>query len=183
MKIYTRTGDKGETGLLGGKRVPKDHVRIGAYGTVDELNSHIGMLRDLTQGHQQELLIGIQETLFSLGSRLASASDEEADKFKVPRVGNAEITALEAAMDGMSAVLPEMRNFILPGGHPAVSQAHICRTMCRRAERAVVALGAQEPVPEAIVRFLNRLSDLLFVLARWLGHTFTVPEVPWKPRG
>lgn len=183
MKIYTRTGDKGQTGLLGGKRVPKDHARIEAYGTVDELNSHIGLLRDLAAGLQQELLLDIQEKLFSLGSRLASASDEEADRFKVPQVGDADITALETAMDDMNTVLPEMRHFILPGGHPAVSQAHICRTVCRRAERAVVTLGSQEAVPEHIIRYLNRLSDLFFMLARWLDHTLGSPEIPWKPRG
>lgn len=183
MKIYTRTGDKGQTSLLGGKRVPKDHDRIEAYGTVDELNSHIGMLRDLAGTHQRELLISIQEKLFSLGSRLASASNEEANKFKVPHVEEADITALETAMDAMDAVLPEMRNFILPGGHPAVSQAHICRTVCRRAERLVVSIAEQEQLPETVVRYLNRLSDLLFMLARWLGHTLGAEEIPWKPRG
>lgn len=183
MKIYTRTGDKGQTSLLGGKRVPKDHVRIEAYGTIDELNSHLGMLRDLAGTHQRELIISIQERLFSLGSRLASASTEEADKFKVPHVEEADIIALETAMDRMDAELPEMRNFILPGGHPTVSQAHICRTVCRRAERLVVSIAEQEQLPETIVRYLNRLSDLLFVLARWLGQAFGAEEIPWKPRG
>lgn len=179
MKIYTRTGDKGQTGLLGGTRVPKHHARIEAYGTLDELNSHIGLLRDLTQGQEQELLLDIQDKLFSLGSRLASASEEEADKFRVPKVTDGDITALEEAMDRMDAGLPTMRNFILPGGHPAVSQAHICRTVCRRAERLVVALAEQEEVPGTITRYLNRLSDLLFMLARHLGKHFKAPEVPW----
>ncbi len=183
MRIYTRTGDKGQTSLLGGKRVRKDHARIEAYGTVDELNSHLGMLRDLAGAHQLELIMDIQERLFSLGSRLASASTEEADKFKVPHVEEADITALEAAMDAMEAELPEMRNFILPGGHPAVSQAHICRTVCRRAERLVVSITEEEQLPETIVRYLNRLSDLLFVLARWLGQRFGAEEHPWRPRG
>lgn len=183
MKIYTRTGDKGQTSLLGGKRVSKDHARIEAYGTIDELNSHIGMLRDLSGMHQRDLLIGIQEKLFSLGSRLASASDQEADRFKVPHVEEADIATLEKAMDAMDEVLPEMRNFILPGGHPAVSQAHICRTVCRRAERLVVSIAGHEQLPESVVRYLNRLSDLLFVLARWLGHTLGAEEIPWKPRG
>ena len=182
MKIYTRTGDKGQTSLLGGKRVPKDHARIEAYGTVDELNSHLGMLRDLAGTEQRDLIISIQERLFSLGSRLASASTEEADKFKVPHVEEADILALETAMDAMDAELPEMRNFILPGGHPAVSQAHICRTVCRRAERLVVSIAEQEQLPETIVRYLNRLSDLLFVLARWLGKRTGAEEIPWKPR-
>lgn len=183
MKIYTRTGDKGQTSLLGGTRVPKDHARIEAYGTIDELNSHLGMLRDLLNGQQQELILGIQQKLFSIGSRLASANEQEADKFKVPHVEDEDITALEHAMDTMDRELPEMRNFILPGGHVAVSQAHICRTVCRRAERLVVHIAAQEQLPEVIVRYLNRLSDLLFVLARWSGHTLNAPEIPWKPRG
>ena len=183
MKIYTRTGDKGQTSLLGGSRVPKDHARIEAYGTLDELNSHLGMLRDLAAEHKKDLIIGIQEKLFSMGSRLASASEQEADKFKVPHVEEADITALEAAMDAMDKELPEMRNFILPGGHPAVSQAHICRTVCRRAERLVVHIAQQEALPEIILRYLNRLSDLLFVLARWLGKALGAEEIPWRPRG
>ena len=121
MKIYTRTGDKGQTSLLGGARVPKDHARIEAYGTIDELNSHLGMLRDLLNGQQQELILRIQQKLFSIGSRLASANEQEADKFKVPHVEEEDITALEHAMDTMDRELPEMRNFILPGGHVAVS--------------------------------------------------------------
>jgi cob(I)alamin adenosyltransferase len=183
MKIYTRTGDKGETGLLGGSRVPKDHIRLEAYGTVDELNSHVGMLRDLAGGHQAILLAGIQSTLFSLGSRLASTDEAEADRFQVPGIGQAEVDALEQAMDAMDAELPPLRNFLLPGGHPAVSQAHICRTVCRRAERQAVALAGTAEVPDAIIRYLNRLSDLFFVLARWLSLRLGVPEVPWTPRG
>jgi cob(I)alamin adenosyltransferase len=182
MKIYTRTGDKGQTSLLGGARVAKDHLRIEAYGTVDELNSHLGMLRDLTAGRHDALLTGVQNKLFGIGSRLASASEADAEKFQVPPVTDEDITALESAMDAMDKELPEMRNFILPGGHAAVSQAHICRTVCRRAERRVVQLGALEAVPEITVRYLNRLSDLLFVLARYIGHQLNVPETPWKPR-
>ncbi len=183
MKIYTRTGDKGQTSLLGGTRVPKDHARIEAYGTVDELNSHLGMLRDLAGGHHGERIIGIQNMLFAIGSRLASGNEEEAERFKVPLVGEADIAELEQAMDAMDADLEPMRNFILPGGHPAVSQAHICRTVCRRAERRVVQLTASDPIPEVIVRYLNRLSDLLFVMARHLGHLHGVADIPWKPRG
>jgi cob(I)alamin adenosyltransferase len=182
MKIYTRTGDKGTTSLLGGTRVPKDHARIEAYGTVDELNSHLGMLRDLAPD-RAGMIIPIQEKLFSIGSRLASSSEAEADKFKVPHVEEADITGMEQAMDAMDKQLPEMRNFILPGGHPAISQAHICRTVCRRAERLVVRIAAEESLPEIIVRYLNRLSDLLFVLARSIGHGLGAPETPWKPRG
>jgi cob(I)alamin adenosyltransferase len=183
MKIYTRTGDTGDTGLLGGSRVPKDHLRIEAYGTVDELNSHLGMLRDLAAPHHGEMITEIQNTLFAIGSRLASNSDEEATKFQVPRVGDDEILALEQHMDHMDTDLEPMRNFILPGGHPAVSQAHICRTVCRRAERRVVHLASSEAIPETVVRYLNRLSDLLFVLARHLGHLNGVSDTPWKPRG
>ncbi|MFZ1688406.1 MAG: cob(I)yrinic acid a,c-diamide adenosyltransferase [Flavobacteriales bacterium] len=181
MKIYTRTGDKGQTSLLGGTRVPKDHARIEAYGTVDELNSHLGMLRDLAPD-RSSFIVGIQEKLFSIGSRLASPSEAEADKFKVPRVEEADIAAMETAMDAMDKELPEMRNFILPGGHPAVSQAHICRTVCRRAERLVVAIAEAEQLPEIIVRYLNRLSDLLFVLARDIGRKLGVAETPWRPK-
>ncbi|MDX9751967.1 MAG: cob(I)yrinic acid a,c-diamide adenosyltransferase [Flavobacteriales bacterium] len=183
MKIYTRTGDKGSTALLGGTRVPKDHLRIETYGTVDELNSHLGMLRDLAAPHHRERLVELQEVLFAIGSRLASSSEEEAERFKVPQVQEADVAALESWMDAMDKELPPMRNFILPGGHPAVSQAHICRTVCRRAERRVVQLAAVEPVPEVVVRFLNRLSDLFFVLARDLGRVLGVPDTPWKPRG
>lgn len=182
MKIYTRTGDKGSTGLLGGTRVPKDHLRLEAYGTVDELNGHIGMLRDLAAPHHGELLIGIQNSLFALGSRLASSSEEEATKFQVPQIADAEILAMEDTMDLLDKDLEPMRNFILPGGHPAISQAHICRTVCRRAERRVVRLAASEAIPETVVRYLNRLSDLLFVLARHLGKLNDIDDIPWKPR-
>lgn len=181
MKIYTRTGDKGQTGLLGGQRVQKDDVRIQAYGTVDELNCHLGMLRDLAPS-RAAFLIELQEKLFTIGSRLATASETDADRFKLPRIDDKDVLALEEAMDAMDAHLPEMRNFILPGGHPAVSQAHICRTVCRRAERLIVPLAAEGQVPEPIIRYMNRLSDLLFVLARSIGHELGVPESPWRPR-
>ena len=182
MKIYTRTGDQGDTGLLGGSRVPKDHLRLEAYGTVDELNSHVGMLRDLAGEHQRELLLLIQRTLFDLGSRLAAVDDAEAAAFKVPPIGAQEVSHLEAAMDAMDKDLPPLRNFILPGGHPPISQAHICRTVCRRAERCMVALARSTPIPPDAIRYLNRLSDLFFVLARWLGHRYGVPDTPWTPR-
>jgi len=183
MKIYTRTGDKGQTSLLSGKRVAKDSLRIEAYGTIDELNSHIGMLRDLSGELKTELLTDIQVKLFDIGSRLAAGTAETAEKFKVPTTSDADVKELEDAMDAMDAELPPMRNFILPGGHPAVSQAHICRTVCRRAERIAIRLAAEEPVPEIVVRYLNRLSDLLFVLARWTGQQLKVEEIPWKPWG
>lgn len=183
MKIYTRTGDTGQTSLLGGTRVPKDSLRIETYGTFDELNSHLGLLRDHTRGAYDELLKPVQSTLFSLGSRLASGSEEQADRFKVPQVTDADITALEEEMDRMDRELPEMRNFILPGGDLGASQAHVCRTICRRAERSAVALAREEAVPEIIVRYLNRLSDLLFVLSRYIAHRQGVIDTPWVPRG
>lgn len=183
MRIYTRTGDKGETGLLGGERVAKHDARIEAYGTVDELNSHMGLLRDQAPEEHRALLTGIQETLFALGSRLACASDADAGRFDLPEVTGAQVKALEDAMDAMDRDLPPMRNFILPGGHPCVSQAHICRTVCRRAERRAVELANTAPIPPVLVEYLNRLSDLLFVLARHISMRLHVAEVPWKPRG
>jgi cob(I)alamin adenosyltransferase len=181
MRIYTRTGDKGETGLLGGARVAKDDARIEAYGTVDELNSHMGLLRDLADARDQQLLIGIQRMLFTIGSQLASSSAEERARFKLPAIGEADIGALEEAMDAMDRDLQPMRSFILPGGLVAASQAHICRTVCRRAERRTVALAGTQEVDPVIVRYLNRLSDYLFVLARHLGWRTGIADTPWSP--
>lgn len=183
MKIYTRTGDTGQTSLLNGKRVPKDSLRIETYGTLDELNSHIGMLRDLLEGKNAELLTKVQVHLFDIGSTLSAGDEATVARFKVPTVQDVDVAALEAAMDGFDADLPPMRNFILPGGHPAISQAHICRTVCRRAERLAIRLAGEEAVPEITIRYLNRLSDLLFMLARWTGWRLKVEEIPWKPRG
>jgi cob(I)alamin adenosyltransferase len=182
MKIYTRTGDKGQTSLLNGRRVAKDSLRIETYGTIDELNSQIGMLRDLLEGSNGELLMDIQVKLFDLGSTLAAGDNATIERFKVPQVTDEDVQGLEQAMDTMDADLPVMHNFILPGGHPAISQAHICRTVCRRAERLAIRLSETEAVPEIVVRYLNRLSDLLFMLARWNGQRLNVEEVPWKPR-
>lgn len=183
MKIYTRTGDKGETGLLGGARVAKDDARIEAYGTVDELNSHVGMLRDLAAPHHVARLIAIQETLFSIGSHLASSSEEERNRFKVPAIDERMIAALEIAMDEMDRDLEPMRSFILPGGHIAASQAHICRTVCRRAERRVVQLSGSTELDPILVRYLNRLSDYFFMLARHLSMLHGVADTPWQPQG
>ena len=180
MKIYTRTGDKGQTGLLGGQRLAKTHVRIEAYGTVDELNSQLGLLRAQAPSHEP-LIQRVQVTLFNIGSRLASGSAEDAAKFKVPEVTDSEVIELEKAMDAMDRDLAPMRNFILPGGHQAIAQAHVCRAVCRRAERRALELDATDAVPGAIVRYLNRLSDLLFVLARHLHFTLQIPEIPWRP--
>ena len=182
MKIYTRTGDNGQTSLLSGKRVAKDNLRIETYGTIDELNSHVGMLRDLLEGSNGELLTDIQVKLFDLGSTLAAGDIATIERFNVPQVTDEDVLGLEQAMDTIDADLPPMHNFILPGGHPAVSQAHICRTVCRRAERIAIRLAAEEPVPEIVVRYLNRLSDLFFMLARWTGQRLNVAEIPWKPR-
>lgn len=182
MKIYTRTGDKGQTSLLNGKRVAKDSLRIETYGTIDELNSHIGMLRDLLEGSNNELLTDIQVKLFDLGSTLAAGDIATIERFKVPQVTDEDVLGLEHAIDAMDADLPVMRNFILPGGHTAISQAHICRTVCRRAERLAIHLSETEAVPEIVIRYLNRLSDLLFMLARWTGQRLNVAEIPWKPR-
>jgi cob(I)alamin adenosyltransferase len=162
--------------------VAKDSLRIETYGTIDELNSQIGMLRDLLEGSNGELLMDIQVKLFDLGSTLAAGDYATIERFKVPQVTDEDVQGLEQAMDTMDADLPVMHNFILPGGHPAISQAHICRTVCRRAERLAIRLSETEAVPEIVVRYLNRLSDLLFMLARWNGQRLNVEEVPWKPR-
>lgn len=181
MKIYTRTGDAGTTGLLGGTRLPKHHIRIEAYGTVDELNSHIGLLRDYDASRiYRSELIAIQEDLFVLGSHLAS--DPEKNKMSLPELSQQRIGALEEAMDAMDATLPEMRNFVLPGGHLAVSQCHVVRCICRRAERSTIALAQTSLVEEHLIRYLNRLSDYFFVLARKLTQDLNIEETPWVPR-
>lgn len=182
MKIYTKGGDKGETSLLGGTRVAKDHMRIEAYGTVDELNSHVGMVRDLLHDHEvAPMLVSIQELLFSLGSNLAAEPGNT--KFKLPEIREADITELEQWIDKWNEELPPLKSFILPGGHPTVSQIHITRTVCRRAERRVVHLSELEPVDDKVLSYLNRLSDFLFVLSRKAAIDLKAKETPWKPRG
>ncbi len=181
FKIYTKTGDEGQTSLFGGRRLPKHHIRIDAYGTVDELNAHIGLLRDgIENQDQRALLKDIQDRLFTIGSNLAS--DPEKD-LPVPDIRDGDIETLEHAMDSMTENLPPLKNFILPGGHQLVSQAHVARCVCRRAERLVVALDAHEKVEPILIRYLNRLSDFLFTLARQLAKDLGVEEVVWKPRG
>lgn len=181
MKIYTKTGDKGQTSLIGGTRVPKSHLRIEAYGTLDELNSWIGLLRDQEIPQSLvELLMEIQERLFTLGSHLAS--DPGKSKKKIPAFDESDITKLEAAIDRMNEQLPELKNFILPGGHTLVSWCHIARCVCRRAERCAVALSDTGPDAEFVIRYLNRLSDFLFVLARFCGLHSKAAETPWKPK-
>lgn len=181
FRIYTKTGDKGETSLIGGVRVPKYHIRIESYGTVDELNSYIGLIIDsMDDNGKAEVLYGIQDRLFTIGSVLAS--DPEKSKMKVPDVQEDDISLLEREMDAMDARLPELKNFILPGGTLAASHCHVARCICRRAERLVVELAAQTEVPDIIIRYLNRLSDYLFMFARMLVHDAGVAEKPWRPR-
>lgn len=181
FRIYTKTGDSGETGLFGGKRLPKDDLRVEAYGTVDELNAYIGLLRDYTKEPSIiKLLKEVQDRLFTIGSNLASDPDKE---MITPDVTEADIKVLESAIDGMNDELPVLKHFILPGGHPLVSHAHIARCVCRRAERRVVALAQQSTVLPILVKYLNRLSDYLFVLARYLAKANKVEEVIWTPRG
>ncbi|MGB0402965.1 MAG: cob(I)yrinic acid a,c-diamide adenosyltransferase [Salibacteraceae bacterium] len=181
MKVYTKTGDKGETSLLGGTRVKKSHIRIEAYGTVDELNSYIGVLRDHEVSvHDQKVLIEIQDRLFTLGSHLAS--DPNKTKRKVPDIGENDIVFLEKEMDVMNETLPDMKSFVLPGGHKLVSFTHVARCVCRRAERLVIQLDDHEEVDGIIIRYLNRLSDYLFVLSRKFTQEKGAEETPWKPR-
>ncbi|MFN0016458.1 MAG: cob(I)yrinic acid a,c-diamide adenosyltransferase [Saprospiraceae bacterium] len=180
FRIYTKTGDAGETGLFGGARVPKSHARVDAYGTVDELNSFIGLLYDsLDDKAVRELLLKIQHRLFSIGATLAS---DPGGEFAMPSgIQEADIQGLETAMDAMDEHLPELKNFILPGGYPTVSLCHVCRTVCRRAERLVVALHTQDPVEPLVLQYLNRLSDYFFVLARYIGHQAGAEEIVWRP--
>ncbi len=181
MKIYTKTGDKGKTSLLGGSRVSKAHRRIDAYGNVDELNSWIGLLRDQEANSTRHLLlIEIQDRLFTIGSHLANEGGER--KFSIPEIQYSDVERLENSIDEMNKILPEMKSFILPGGNPVVSYTHVTRTVCRRAERGVVTLNELEPVEEVIVIYLNRLSDYLFVLSRMLSHELKATEVPWVPK-
>lgn len=181
MKIYTKTGDKGTTALFGGTRVPKSDDRINAYGTVDELNSYLGLLRDQQVNKKRHnLLIAIQENLFIIGSTLATEPGN--DKVKIPALKEEAILQLETEMDAMDQELSPMRNFILPGGHEAVSFCHIARCVCRRAERLVVKLADSSPIEDKVVIYLNRLSDYLFVLARLMSKELGAKENPWKPQ-
>ncbi len=182
MKIYTKTGDKGETALIGGRRVSKADLRIDAYGTVDELNSWIGLVRNqpINTG-RRDLLKEIQDRLFTVGSELAT-DPEKAPKRVMPAITPGDIILLEEAMDTMDAELPELRAFVLPGGHEAVSFCHLARTVCRRAERLVIALNDSSPLDELVLQYINRLSDYLFVLSRKMAQELNAEEVVWKPR-
>lgn len=181
MKIYTKKGDKGRTSLLGGTRVSKSDDRLNAYGTIDELNSVLGLVSDLEINDQRvSFLRQIQTRLFTVGSSLAAETTRAKD-FK-PDLISEDISALELAIDQMNEDLPPMKNFILPGGHQLVSTSHIARTVCRRAERLVIKLSEKEDIEEIIIQYLNRLSDYLFVLARKQGFELGVSEIPWRPR-
>ncbi|HEX2396427.1 MAG TPA: cob(I)yrinic acid a,c-diamide adenosyltransferase [Bacteroidales bacterium] len=179
MKIYTRTGDKGFTTLIGGKHVPKTHIRIEAYGTVDELISHTGMIRDLYEDSVvQEQLLFIQDKLMVCASILAA--DCEDCGVKIPEIRDSDITYLENAIDEMELHLPILKSFVLPGGHIISSQCHITRTVCRRAERQIIHLSDELFVPETVIRFINRLSDFLFVLARKVLQDYGQKDTLWK---
>jgi cob(I)alamin adenosyltransferase len=183
MKIYTKTGDKGTTALVSGRRVAKNHVRIEAYGTVDELNAYIGLLRDQAVCEPYKaLLLEVQDRLFTIGSLLA-ADPERPNAVALPPIVESDVLFLEDAIDELDSALPPMRNFVLPGGHQSVSFAHIARTVCRRAERRVIDLEeAEQNVNPLIVQYLNRLSDYLFMLSRKLSQDTQAEETPWKPR-
>jgi len=180
MKVYTKTGDKGETSLFGGARVSKGHLRIHAYGTVDELNSYIGLLSDLSPDESRNSeLIRIQDRLFTLGALLATEREEA--KKKLPVITQEDVEYLEESIDTMERSLEPIKNFVLPGGHPTVSYCHISRCVCRRAERICVELFENNKVEEIVIQYLNRLSDYLFVLSRFLTKILKVKETPWIP--
>ena len=181
MKIYTKTGDDGTTALFGGKRVSKADLRINTYGTIDELNSYIGLLRDQeVNKSKSEELIEIQDRLFTIGSILAAEPGNT--RVKVPSLIESDVTFLEHKMDAMDLLLEPMRFFVLPGGHASISFGHLARTVCRRAERLVIELDAHEKVDALVLKYLNRLSDYLFVLCRMMTKELSVAETPWKPR-
>ncbi len=183
LKIYTKTGDKGTTSLIGGTKVPKSHLRIETYGTVDELNSFIGLIADQsTDARSTRILKEIQDRLFTIGSSLACDPEKE-PKMKLPDLNEKDIHLLETEIDMMDALLEPMKSFILPGGHISVSTIHISRCVCRRAERLCVNMQEHDLfVDQLVIKYLNRLSDYLFIFARYSAHLLGVEEVAWKPR-
>ena len=187
MKIYTKTGDKGTTALFGGTRVPKYHIRIESYGTVDELNSYLGLIRDQEINPKyKDVLVHVQDKLFTVGAILATDPEKAVlksgkERLNIPKIKESDISKLETEMDEMNEALPPMTHFVLPGGHTTVSYCHIARCVCRRAERLVTLLNSEEPVDEAVLKYLNRLSDYLFVLARKLSNDLQAEEVKWIP--
>ncbi len=188
MKVYTKTGDKGTTALFGGTRVPKHHIRIDSYGTVDELNSYIGLIRDQNiDKHSKDTLIKIQDHLFTLGAILATDPEKTIlkngkERLNIPKVTEADIDHLENDIDQMETNIPPMTHFVLPGGHTTVSYCHIARCVCRRAERLASALHELSPFDARALMYLNRLSDYLFVLARKLSYDLGAEEVKWIPK-
>lgn len=181
MKIYTKTGDQGSTGLFGGKRISKGDLRIESYGTIDELNSYVGLLRDQeVNKKRKEFLIFIQDRLFTIGSLLATEPGN--NKAKVPALTDEDVLNLEKEIDSMESMLEPMKSFVLPGGHPSVSFGHITRTVCRRAERFVIRLHESENVNPLIIKYLNRLSDYFFVLCRKMAKELSAEETPWHPK-
>jgi cob(I)alamin adenosyltransferase len=179
VKIYTKTGDLGETSLLGGARVPKDHLRVVAYGDVDETNAALGAVRALAENTLERLLFSIQKDLFAIGAQLADPTHKVAAKRKKAAVAAAHVRRLERAIDAREAKLPPLRSFVMPGGAPAAALLHQARTVCRRAERSVVTLTRETDVDPRIIVYLNRLSDLLFVLARFENHRSGIGEDRW----
>jgi cob(I)alamin adenosyltransferase len=183
MRIYTKTGDDGTTGLFGNQRVPKDALRVEVYGTVDETNTILGLA--LAAGAPEELarvLLGLQSRLFDLGADLSTPRGDRPDPSYLTRIGEVHVEALEQLIDRFDAQLPTLTNFILPGGGPTAAHLHHARAVARRGERLLVALARDEDVGPCVVRFVNRLSDLLFVLARWANHAAGIADVPWRPR-
>lgn len=181
MKIYTKTGDKGTTSLIGGTRVAKSDLRIEAYGTVDELNSYIGLVRDQEVNRERaEILKEVQDRLFTIGALLAT--DPEKSKMKTPDLQEEDVTLLEQEIDNMTAEVPPLRAFVLPGGHPSVSFCHVARCVCRRAERLAIHLQELSPVEALVIKYLNRLSDYLFALCRKMTQELGAEEITWKPR-
>ena len=188
MKIYTKTGDKGTTALFGGTRVPKHHIRIDSYGTIDELNSHLGLIRDQDiDQHYKDIIIHIQDRLFTVGAILATDPEKQVlksgkERLNIPKISSEDIERLEHEMDAMNEALPPMTHFVLPGGHQTVSFCHIARCVCRRAERLTTALNDMSPIDPHTLMYINRLSDYLFVLARKLSNDLHAQEIKWVPK-
>lgn len=187
QKIYTKKGDKGQTSLLGGTRILKCDMKIDSYGNVDELNAHIGFIRDSIEltsldanGNIGDQLLTISRNLFVIGSLLSCDSQEQIEKYSLKCINEDDVNTLEKDMDNMAKELSPLKKFILPGGHPLVSSVHICRTVCRRAERSIVSLSQTEEIDLLIIKYVNRLSDYLFVLSRYFSHLLRIPEILWN---
>ncbi|MEN8139174.1 MAG: cob(I)yrinic acid a,c-diamide adenosyltransferase [Bacteroidota bacterium] len=181
MKIYTKTGDKGSTSLFGGQRVEKHNIRIEAYGTLDELIAYMGLIRDFSDEQTKEIIIKIQNTLFKIGSHLATAKDNKKAQNKLPEISNKDIDLLEKEIDRIDQNIPPMTNFVLPGGHSNISHCHIARTICRRTERRISSLSEVEEIDTIIKVYINRLSDYLFMLSREFSAKLNSEEIFWKP--